>query len=278
MPGPMGSPRPSRRARRVVALRAAACVALAAAAGGTADRPAAAVAASVGPGVVLLVTVDKHTWQPYEYGSAFFFDGSGDAYTASHVVADAVRDTNVMLVAVVNHAEYAARVACWNPAMLGAPGAIGRDVAIVHVGPEVPLFPLWGFAPATSALAAVPLRIRTSSAPPRAGAVRVVGFGGRAGHSPIPVEREGRLTGTARAPDGATILTMRFPAAAAPVNGDSGAPVVDGGVVVGLAAWVRTRAVTTEVDAVAASSFGCVAHVPAGQNPLRPTDAPIRRP
>jgi hypothetical protein len=274
----MGSPRPGRRARRALTLRVAACVALAAAAGGTPERPAAAGAAAGEPGVVLLVTVDKHTWQPYEYGSAFFFDGSGDAYTASHVVADAVRDTNVMLVAIVNHAEYAARVACWNPAMLGAPGAVGRDVAIVHVGPEVPLFPLWEFAPATSAPAAVPLRIQTSSTPPRARSVRVVGFGGRAGRSPIQVEREGRVTGTARAPDGATILTMSFPAAAAPVNGDSGAPVLDGGVVVGLVAWERTRAVTTEVDAVAASSFGCVAHVPAGQNPLRPIDAPVRRP
>ncbi|SRR5579871_551733 len=273
MPGLTGRPRASGRARR--ALGIAACVALVAVAGGMPCPPGAAAAG--GPGVVLLVMVDKHTWQPYEYGSAFFFDRSGDAYTASHVVADAVRDPNVMLVAVVNRTEYAARVECWNPAMRGTPGALGRDVAIVRVGPEVPLFPLWQFVPATSALAAVPLRIETGSPSPRAHGVRVIGFGGHAGPSPSAADREGDLTGTVRASDGAIILKMSFRAAAAPVNGDSGAPVLAGGVVVGLAAWERTGAATTEVDAVAASSFGCVTRVPAGQNPLGPIDAPVRR-
>ena len=42
----------------------------------TAQRVAGAAAARSVPGVFVLVTVDKTTWEPYEYGSAFFFNSA----------------------------------------------------------------------------------------------------------------------------------------------------------------------------------------------------------
>ena len=100
-------------------------------------------------GVFVLVTMDRVTWQPYEYGTGFFFDAVGDAYTASNVVRDAVKDPYLMLVALVDGAEYAVHVDCWNPGSTDRPRTPNRDVAVVHVGPDVPDFPLWSYRPAT---------------------------------------------------------------------------------------------------------------------------------
>src|SRR5215470_14333956 len=116
-------------------------------------RAAGAEAARAVSGVFVLVTVDKTTWEPYEYGSAFFYNSAGDAYTASHVVADAVKNPDLRLVAIVDGAEYIARALCWNPASPDRTDSFNRDVAVVHVGPEVPLFPIGHYRPASGRLA-----------------------------------------------------------------------------------------------------------------------------
>ena len=53
------------------------------------------------PSVFALVTMDRITWEPYEYGTGFFFDAAGDAYTASSIVRDAVKDPYLVLIALV---------------------------------------------------------------------------------------------------------------------------------------------------------------------------------
>jgi hypothetical protein len=116
--------------------------------------------------VFVLVTMDKTNWVPYEYGSAFFFNAAGDAYTASHVVTTVVRLPYTMLVAIVDGLEYVVHTVCWNPESGDSTGDLTRDVAIVHVGPEVPLSPIGVSHPATAPLAAVPLHIRKAGAHP----------------------------------------------------------------------------------------------------------------
>ncbi|HXX40513.1 MAG TPA: serine protease [bacterium] len=261
-------------------MRRALSLGLAVALGAALTIPGGVAAAPRRPaaGAFLLVTMDKHVWRPYEYGSAFFFNRQGEAYTASHVVEDVVRSPNVMLVAVVNGMEYAARVECWNPSRARA-GVLHRDVAIVRVGPEVPLFPLWRFRPAVRPLLAVPLPIRTGPVP-AASRVRLLGFGRSSGRPSAQRQVAGRLAGARRSADGAEILSTRFPAYAAPADGDSGGPVLDlGGNVIGLAAWQREiDPDTVEMDAVAASSFGCVTALPANRNDLNPVDTPVTLP
>jgi S1-C subfamily serine protease len=239
-----------------------------------------------GRSVFTLVTMDRVSWTPYEYGSAFFFGASGDAYTASHVVATAVRLPSTMLVAVVGGREYAARVVCWNPASGDAARTFTRDVAVIHVGPEVPVFPVGVYRPAAGPLAAPPLRLRRNPAPQRGEAARVVGFGLAAGvvwESNIafaPREAAGRVVQTLRAPDGAKVVTVRVTGGMPPADGGSGGPILDGaGNVIGLADWLEpSGAGRVDLRGIAAASLGCVTRIPPGQQTLSPSDTPIRRP
>jgi S1-C subfamily serine protease len=234
-------------------------------------------------GVVVVITVDKSTWEPYEYGTAFFYDAAGDAYTASHVVADAVTNPDLRLVAIVGGVEYIARAVCWNPASPDQTTAYNRDVAVLRVGPEVPLFPLGAYPPATRPLLASALRVRRGAVPAVGQTVQVAGFGDhRAG--PVFIQRvhRGRVMRIDRAPDGTAIARIQFPDGAAPGSGDSGGPILDAQrAVVGMAGWLRAHpltAGTVEMDGVAAASFGCVGRVPADVNRLDPSNTPMRLP
>jgi len=229
--------------------------------------------------VFVLITMDRTTWWPYEYGTGFFFDANGDAYTASNVVRDAVENPNLMLIALVGQTEYAAHVECWNPASTDRPKTFNRDVAVVHVGPEVPYFPLWSYHPATAPLAEVPMPVNFNAPLALGQNVRVVGFGPRRGDTITRQEEPGRVGRMLRAADGTEILTVDFPAGSAPQEGASGAPVVDqDGTVVGIAVWQETppRSVdTANVSGVAAASLGCVRQLPSGPTPNH-LPAPLR--
>jgi hypothetical protein len=223
-------------------------------------------------GVFVLVTMDRVTWHPYEYGTGFFFDAVGDAYTASNVVRDAVKNPYLMLVALVDGAEYAVHVECWNPGSTDRPRTPNRDVAVMHVGPDVPDFPLWSYHPATAPLSVVPLPIDAGGQ-----SVRVVGFGGRRGDRIPQQETPGSVRDVLRAGDGTEILTVAFPGGGL-VNGNSGAPVVNGaGRVIGIAVWQVTSAGShdaVDVSGVAAASLGCVAKLPSSSS--SPFPAPVR--
>lgn len=250
-------------------------------------RFARAAAAAPPSGVFVLVTADKTTWEPYEYGSAFFFNVQGDAYTASHVVADAVRNPDLRLVAIVNGVEYIARAICWNPASSdrATDSSYSRDVAVVRIGPEVPLFPIGRYPPAAGRLTAHPLAVRRGAVPAVDGVVRVVGFGE---HHATPKwvfvenERQGRVVRVERATDGTPIARVGFSAGGAPSDGDSGGPILDAaGEVVGVANWTRAHPITpnsAEMDGVAAAGLGCVASVPPERNQLDRFNTPLRRP
>jgi len=212
--------------------------------------------------VFIIMAVDRSTWRPYNYGSAFFFGVNNEAYTASHVVAQAVKEPNLMLLAIVRGQEYVAHVQCWNPASPDRIEAFNRDVAIVHVGPEVPVFSLGHYTPATRALTETPLPIRADLTPTKSQIVSIVGFGK---HFDRPIAQrveQGRVTQVLRTTDRTVIVTMRFPSAAAPTNGDSGGPILDEqGHVIGIAVWEKTVMISpryAELSGVAAASFGCV--------------------
>ena len=228
-------------------------------------------------GVFVLVTMDRVTWQPYEYGTGFFFDAVGDAYTASNVVRDAVKDPYLMLVALVDGAEYAVHVDCWNPGSTDRTRTPNRDVAVVHVGPDVPDFPLWSYHPATAPLSVVPLPIDAGGPPTDGQSVRVVGFGGRRGDRIPEQDTPGSVRDVRRAADGTEILTVAFPGGG-PANGNAGAPVVNGaGSVIGIAVWQVASAGSqdaVDVSGVAAASLGCVATLPSGSS--SPFPAPVR--
>jgi S1-C subfamily serine protease len=235
------------------------------------------------PGVFVVVTVDATTWQPYDYGSAFFVDARGDAYTASHVVSEAVKHSNLRLVAIVRGLEYIARPVCWNPASPDRTDTFNRDVAVIRVGPEVPLFPIGRYLPARTRLTSTPLVIRRNAVPAVGAAVWAVGFGQhRAG--PVFSQRtlRGRVVRVQRLRGGTVILRVRFPLNAAPSNGDSGGPILDARRnVIGIADWRRAHPVapgTTEMDGVGAPSLGCVARVPPGRDTLEPSNTPLRQP
>ena len=235
------------------------------------------------PGVFIVVTVDAGSWTPSEYGSAFFFNAHGDAYTASHVVSQAVTHSDLRLVAIVDGAEYIARAVCWNPASPDRTNAYNRDVAVIHVGPEVPLFPIGSYPPADRRLAAVPLAVRPGGAPAAGRPVWIAGFGERrAGPVFVPRARQGRVARIERLPDGTAVARIQFPVDAAPVSGDSGGPILDAQrAVVGLADWRRTHPLTPgtpEMDGVTAASLGCVARVPPERNRLDPSNTPLRTP
>jgi S1-C subfamily serine protease len=244
--------------------------------------PAAAPASAV----FVIVTVDRTTWEPYEYGSAFFYDREGDAYTASHVVADAVTHPDLRLVAIVGGVEYIARALCWNPASPDRTNTYNRDVAVVHVGPEVPQFPIGPYPPAARALkgaSPAPLAVRRGAVPAVGQIVQVAGFGERqAGPVFFERTRQGRVVRIERTPDGTAIARMQFPAGAGPVSGDSGGPVFDSQhVVVGMADWIRTHPLTpgtVEMDGITAGALGCVERVPAALNRLDPSNTPLRLP
>jgi len=232
---------------------------------------AGAQSPSAGPpvqSVFMLMTVDRNTRRPYDYGSAFFFGIGNNAYTASHVIAQAAKEPNLMLVAIVHGVEYVAHVQCWNPASSDRIEAFNRDVAIVHVGPDVPTFSLGPYAPATTALVETPLRVRADLTPTKSQIVSIVGFGK---HFDRPIAQrveQGRVTQVLRTQDRTVIVTMRFPAAAAPTNGDSGGPILDAqGRVVGIAVWEKTVSISpryAELSGVAAASLGCVTVFPSG--------------
>ncbi|HEV2358349.1 MAG TPA: serine protease [bacterium] len=254
------------------------------AAGPMPGPPAArAGAPAFGPGVFIVVTVDAGTWAPYEYGSAFFFNAEGDAYTASHVVSQAVTHADLRLVAIVDGVEYIARAVCWNPASPDGTNTYNRDVAVIHVGPEVPLFPIGSYPPADRRLAALPLAVRRGSAPVAGRAVWIAGFGGRrAGPVFVPRTQRGRVMRVEPLPDGTVVARIQFPLDAAPADGDSGGPILDAQrAVVGMADWRRTHPLTpgtAELDGVAAASLGCVARVPPERNRLDPSNTPLRMP
>ena len=236
--------------------------------------------------VFVLVTMDKATWIPYEYGSAFFFNTAGDAYTASHVVTTAVRVPFTMLVAIVNGLEYAVHVMCWNPQSDDRVPAATRDVAIVHVGPEVPLSPIGVYHPAAAPLTAVPLPIRSRQTPRPNEAASVLGY--RINHGFVwehdiaflRHDSHGRVAGVLRTQDGAAVLTLAFAAGAVPHSGESGGPILDqGGDVLGLAAWATPDpSPRPEARGVAAPSLGCVTRIPPAEQQLDPRDTPIRLP
>lgn len=261
-------------------MRAAAVVLAAAAALSAAAAPAGPAPAA---GIFVIVTVEAATWQPYEYGSAFFYNAAGDAYTASHVVADAVTHPGLRLVAVVGGVEYIARAVCWNPASPDRTNAYSRDVAVLRVGPEVPLFPLGPYPPAARRLAATGLALPARAVPVVGQTVRAVGFGDHR-RGPKFSERAlgGRVVRIDRAPDGAAIARIQFPLGRGPSSGDSGGPVLDGRrSVVAMADWVRAHPLspgTEEMDGVAAGSLGCVARVPAEVNRLDRSNTPLRLP
>jgi Trypsin-like peptidase domain len=231
--------------------------------------------------VFVLITMDRTTWWPYEYGTGFFFDANGDAYTASNVVRDAVENPNLMLIALVGQTEYAAHVECWNPTSPDRTKTFNRDVAIVHVGPEVPYFPLWSYHPATTPLAEVPLPVNFGAALASGQSVRVVGFGPLRGDTITRQEEQGRVGGVLRAADGTEILTVEFPSGPAPQDGASGAPVVDqDGTVVGIAVWQAAHprlGGPAGVSGVAAASLGCVTQLPSGPTP-NALPVPLRQP
>jgi Trypsin-like peptidase domain len=244
------------------------------------------VAAPDAGSVFVLVTIDKTTWVPYEYGSAFFFNTAGDAYTASHVVTTVVRLPYTMLVAIVGGLEYAVHVVCWNPRSGDRAQTFTRDVAIVHVGPEVPLFPIGVYHPAAAPLVAVPLHIRSNRLPRPGEAASVMGF--RLDHgfawersiAFLRYESQGRVARVLRTPEGTAVLTLAFTAGAVPENGESGGPILDSrGDVLGLAAWERANASTSsEASGLAAPSLGCVTRIPPGEEQLSPRDTPLRLP
>lgn len=229
-------------------------------------------------GVFVLITMDRVTWQPYQYATGFFYDTAGDAYTASNVVRDAVTDPYLMLVALVDGAEYAVHVDCWNPNSKDRARTPNRDVAVVHVGPDVPDFPLWSYRPATSPLAIVPMPIDAGSSLTGGQPVRVLGFGRRRGDRIPEVETPGNLRGVLRAGDGTEILSVEVPGG--PAEASSGAPVVDGaGGVLGIAVWQASRAGaqdTVDVSGVAASSLGCVTRMPSKSPSSTPFPAPVQ--
>jgi len=231
-------------------------------------------------GVFVLVTMDSVTWQPYEYGTGFFFDPVGDAYTASNVVRDAVKDPYLTLIALVDGAEYAVHVDCWNPSSKDRTRAPTRDVAVGHVGPDVPDFPLWSYRPATAPLAVVPMPLDAGASLTEGQTVRVVGFGNRRADRIPERETAGQVREVLRAADGTEIVTIEFPAGGGPQDGASGAPVVDGaGRVVGIAVWEAARAVSpdaVDVSGVAAASLGCVTRLPSNPAPASPMPAPLR--
>ena len=74
-----------------------------------------------------------------------------------------------------------------------------------------------------------------------------------------------------RAADGTEILTVAFPGGG-PVNGNAGAPVVNGaGSVIGIAVWQAASAGfqdAVDVSGVAAASLGCVATLPSSARPV----------
>ena len=237
--------------------------------------------------VFVLVTMDKTSWVPYEYGSAFFFNAAGDAYTASHVVTTAVRLPFTMLVAIVDGLEYVVHPVCWDPQSNDRTRAFTRDVSIVHVGPEVPLAPIGESHPAVAPLAAVPLHIRSNRQPKAGETASVVGFAldhGFAWEHSIAFSRQeshGRVARVLRAQDGTAIVTLGFTAGAVPKNGASGGPILDSrGAVIGLA--TRDERVPAsngaEASGVAAPSLGCVARIPPGEERLSPRDTPLRLP
>ncbi|HKX17718.1 MAG TPA: serine protease [bacterium] len=249
--------------------------------GGAVPPPAGATTES--GSVFVVVTVDKSTWEPYEYGSAFFFNGRGDAYTASHVVADAVKNPDLRLAAIVNGVEYIARAICWNPESQDRANTYSRDVAVIHVGPEVPLFPIGHYPPATTRLISRPLPVRRGGEPGVGQTVQVMGFGEhRAG--PVFVERgrRGRMMRLEQAQDGTPIARIQFPVNAAPSDGDSGGPIEDDSrTIVGIANWTRAHPLTpgtVEMDGVAATSLGCVVRVPPERNRLDPFNTPLQMP
>jgi S1-C subfamily serine protease len=237
--------------------------------------------------VFVLVTMDKTNWFPYEYGSAFFFTAAGDAYTASHVVTTSVRLPFTMLVAIVDGLEYVVHTVCWNPQSDNRTQTFTRDVAIVHVGPEVPLAPIGDSHPAVAPLAAVPLHIRSNTLPEAGEAASVVGFAldhGFAWERSIAFSRQesqGRVARVLRAQDGTAVVTLGFAAGAVPKSGASGGPILDtGGAVIGLA--TRQDGVPAsngaEASGVAAPSLGCVTRIPPGEERLSPRDTPLRLP
>ena len=248
--------------------------------------PLSSAAAPDAGSVFVLVTMDKTTWVPYEYGSAFFFNAAGDAYTASHVVSTVVRLPYTMLVAVVGGLEYAVHVVCWNPRSGDRARTFTRDVAIVHVGPEVPLFPIGVYHPAAAPLAAVPLHIRANRLPRPGEAASVAGFRldhGFAWERSIALSRhesQGRVARVLRTPDGTAVVTLAVSAGVVPENGESGGPILDShGDVLGLAAWERADAATGgEASGLAAPSLGCVTRIPPGEEHLSPRDTPLRLP
>ena len=255
---------------------------LAGIAAGPAPPPAAATTVPAAS-VFVVATVDKSTWEPYEYGSAFFFNAQGDAYTASHVVADAVRNPDLRLAAIVNGVEYIARATCWNPESPDRTNTYSRDVAVIHVGPEVPLFPLGQYPPATTRLIPRPLAVRRGGGPGVGQSVQVTGFGDH--HAgPVFVERtrRGRVVRLEHAQDGTAVARIQFPVNAAPSDGDSGGPIEDGfRMIVGIANWTRAHpltAGTVEMDGVAAAALGCVVRVPPERNRLDPSNTPLRMP
>jgi hypothetical protein len=259
------------------------CLALALG-GATWDGPAAAqsFARQIQPpsGVFALVTMDRINWNPYEYGTGFFFDAAGDAYTASSIVRDALKDPYLVLVALVGEAEYAVHVTCWNPSATSGNKTASRDVAVVHVGPDVPEFPLWSYHPATSPLAAHPMPLVFGEMLAQDENVRIVGFGHRQQNRLPQEEAAGLLRSLGHAADGAEIVTIGFPTGGGPAYGAGGAPIVDdAGGVIGIAVWRGTH--PNEVGAVdalgvASSSLGCVSRLPSKQAPPSPIPAPIR--
>lgn len=249
---------------------------------GAAPPPAGATTVSAAS-VFVLVTVDKSTWEPYEYGSAFFFNDQGDAYTASHVVADVVKNPDLRLVAIVNGAEYIARAICWNPESPDHSNTYSRDVAVIHVGPEVPLFPIGHYPPATTRLISRPLAVRRGGVPAVGQIVQVVGFGEHhAGPVFVERDRRGRAMRLEHAQDGTAVARIQFPVNAAPSDGDSGGPIEDDSrTIVGIANWTRAHPLTpgtAEMDGVAATALGCVVRVPPERNLLDPYNTPLRMP
>ena len=232
------------------------------------------------PSVFALVTMDRITWEPYEYGTGFFFDAAGDAYTASSIVRDAVKDPYLLLIALVGDAEYAVHVECWNPDATSGSKTASRDVAVLHVGPDVPEFPLWSYHPATSPLAAAPMPLAFEGSLTDGESVRIVGFGHRQENRLPREEAAGRLSSLGRAKDGAMIVTIGFPNGGSVAYGAGGGPIVDdAGGVIGIAVWDGSRrnaAGAVDTLGVASSSLGCVSRLPSKQVPPSPYPAPIR--